>query len=265
MIVLEGTSCAGKTTRIGQLLTAWPDDVLVLPEAQAAAGTVEERNGIRDRLVEDRSRVEIAAQLAATWPELLLVSDRCHIGVLAVHHARATTGWGPPENFEYALALVEELDLVAAHRDDTVLILLLDPAESLRRRPPHAWAVADRFPEWYRLDFLRAYNDFLRDLDKWMRPGPGWRVLDADDPAVDEALQAHLPPAASECAVSVEGEPLRCRDCLAPYSRPVLSRGALTQLWPNGVHRRQPATGEVACLRTVADIAAPELHSSRAR
>ena len=127
MIVLEGTPGAGKTTLAGWLLAAAPDRVVVFPEAQPPSETSCDAMTVRALLDEDRSRVTVAGRVAATAPGALIVSDRCHLGVLAYRYARAVTGRGPREDFEHARALCDRYQLHTAHAGDHLVVQLLDP------------------------------------------------------------------------------------------------------------------------------------------
>lgn len=186
MLVLDGMPGAGKTTRLATLRTENPEAVL-FPEAQPPDG--DEHTVLRALLAEDYARTQAAAQIADDHPERPVVSDRCHLGVLAYRyaHAHRTGRWA---DFERALAASAVLD--QRHHGDTVLILHLDPVDSLARRgDPHA--CDQQFRLWFDLDFLVAYGEFWRHLDRWVTPGPGWRHHHADDPAVDAVLSGEPP------------------------------------------------------------------------
>jgi thymidylate kinase len=189
MLVLDGLPGCGKTTRLGALRRQCPNAV-VFPEAQPP-DEADEHTVLRALMGEDYARTQAARHLAEHEPHRPVASDRSHLGVLAYRyaHARLTGAWA---DFEHALTYTSVLD--QRHHDDTVLILHLDPAESLRRRGGPA-ASSNRFWPWFDPAFLRAYGEFWHHLDQWVTPGPRWSHHHADDPTIDATLRTLLPDA----------------------------------------------------------------------
>lgn len=247
MLVLDGMAGAGKTSRLGALLNHCPDAV-VFPEAQPPSGG-DEHTVLRALLAEDYARTHAARQIAEQEPHRPVVSDRCHLGVLAYRyaHARQSGAWA---EFEQALDQAAVLD--QRHHDDTMLILHLDPADSLARRGGPA-AGEERFRPWFEPEFLAAYGQFWRDLDQWVTPGPGWAHHHADDPAIDTALRAFLP-AAPAPAPAEPGANLPCRrGCGPPRSAAVTTGASALQLRSNSLHHHR-AGQPVRCLHTAETI-----------
>lgn len=213
MLVLDGMPGCGKTTRLGALRRQCPDAV-VFPEAQPPDGA-DEHAVLRALMGEDYARTQAARQLAEHEPHCTVASDRSHLGVLAYRyaHARLTGSWA---DFEHALTYTSVLD--QRHHDDIVLILHLDPAESVRRRGDPA-ASADRFWPWFDSAFLRAYGEFWYHLDQWVTLGPRWSHHHADDPAVDATLRALLSDAPRSSAFPRQSWAGNCR-AAAIVSRP---------------------------------------------
>ena len=193
MIVLDGMPGAGKTTLLHRLRTALPDHLVVFPEAQPPEETSSDAETARFLLGKARDRIDAARHLARTRPDLLVASDRCHIGVLAYRYALAATGRAPRSNFEHALALCHDLDLIHPHPDLTTLVLLTDPGTSITRRA--AYAHDQRHSLWFGHGFLTAYRDFLDNLPDWL-PAGTFTSLDVTDTsgwlALLDALPSHL-------------------------------------------------------------------------
>ncbi|MGW6599407.1 hypothetical protein [Streptomyces sp. NPDC055036] len=193
MIVLDGMPGAGKTTLLHQLQTALPHHLLVFPEAQPLENSGSDTATARFLLDEARDRIDTARHLARTRPGLIVASDRCHIGVLAYRYALAATGRGPYSDFEQALALCHELDLIGPQPDLSTLVLLTDPGTSISRRS--AYAHDERYALWFDLGFLTAYRHFLDNLPDWI-PADTVTTLDVTDtsgwPTLLDALPPHL-------------------------------------------------------------------------
>jgi len=273
MIVLEGTPGVGKTTLLGRLLEALPDRLVIFPEAQPplAGPSMGDAAIIRHLLAEDRARIDAAKRLRDADPEVVVASDRCHIGVLAYRSALCATGRAPRGDLDRALALADSLQLGEGHRDDSILILLIDPGESIDRR--HGFAHDPRYQIWYDLDFLAAYNHALQHLPEW---------TPITNPAIEHVtveasgwswLLGVLPPGSAPQSVpqlldadpATQGGGLRCPSvCTATEtrSRVVLARGAVTQLSTKAVHR-QRAGGTVTCLQKAEHVAAAWLANGR--
>ncbi|MGH3697864.1 MAG: hypothetical protein ACRDRU_15305 [Pseudonocardiaceae bacterium] len=260
MLVLEGSPGAGKTTLLGRLLESLPEKLIVFPEAQPPATLSGDAQVARALLSEDRARIEGATRLHALHPDLVVASDRCHIGVLAYRYALVTTGRAPRQVFDHALAIADEFDLGEGHRSDTVVILRLDPAQSRHRRAAHAHD--QRFRLWYDPGFLAAYNTFLDHLHRWTYVGAGWTVCDAADPASWPSLLPSVDPAAtrprrsgraSRWGPHADGRqaPHAC-GCTEPRSAVVTSHGVPTRLYTSAIHRY--ANTRTHCLRDAQEI-----------
>jgi len=193
VIVLDGMPGAGKTTLLHQLRTALPRRLLIFPEAQPPENSSSKVETTRFLLHEARERIDTARHLARTRPGLIVASDRCHIGVLAYRFALAATGRAPHSDFEQALALCHDLDLIGPHPDLTTLVLLTDPGTSVSRRS--AYADDERYALWFDLGFLTAYRHFLDNLPVWLPEGT-FTTLDVTDasgwPTLFDALPLHL-------------------------------------------------------------------------
>lgn len=230
MIVLEGTPGAGKTTRLGALLVEYPD-ALVFPEAQPPPGA-EHPADLEALLDEDHRRIRHAAEVHARYPDSVVASDRCHLGVLAYRHALAVTDRAPWAVFDQAREQAEHLNLDARHHHDEVHIGLLDPEWSRRRRARFA---ADlRYQAWFDLDFLAAYSDFFDHLDRWSTPGPRWMIT-----LLPERTPLRVPASALPC-------PLACAEARSPI---VTNGQAQRQLYTDALHHRATPDAPVACLR----------------
>jgi thymidylate kinase len=249
VLVLDGSPGAGKTTLLGHLLETLPETLIVFPEAQPPPALASDAQVMRALLAEDRARIQSAAHLHALDSALVVASDRCHISVLAYRYALATTGRASRRVFDHALATVAEFRLDQGHRGDTVLILRLDPAQSLRRRAAHARD--GRYRLWYDREFLTAYNHFLDHLHYWMPLGAGWAVCDAADPASWSPLLPIPDPATRHHAQGPVSPPA-C-GCTEPRSALVTSHGVPTQLYTSALHRRH-ADGSLRCLRGAQEI-----------
>lgn len=238
MIVLEGTPGAGKTTRLGALLAEHPD-ALIFPEAQPPPGA-EHPADLQALLDEDHYRTRRAAEIHDCYPDAVVASDRCHIGILAYRYALTTTGHAPWAVFEQAREWAEHLGLDARHHHDEVRIGLLDPRWSRRRR---ARFVGDpRYQPWFDLEFLAAYNDFFHHLDRWSTPGPRWTTTH---------LPEHTP---SPWAPATT---LPCPSACAQARSPVITNGhAQRQLYTAALHHRATPDAPVACLRSAQQVTA---------
>jgi len=191
VIVLDGMPGTGKTTLLHQLQTALPHHLLVFPEAQPPENSSSDPETARFLLDEARHRIDTARHLARTRPGLIVASDRCHIGVLAYRFALAATGRAPHRDFEQALALCHDLDLIGPHPDLTTLVLLTDPGTSVSRRS--AYAHDERYALWFDLGFLTAYRHFLDNLPVWL-PAGTFTTLDVTDASGWPTLFGALPP-----------------------------------------------------------------------
>ena len=245
MLVLDGSPGAGKTTLLGHLLESQPNTLIVFPEAQPPPAQSGDAHVARALLTEDRDRVESAARLHELHPALQVASDRCHLGVLAYRYALVQTSRAPQRVLDHALALVDELHLSQGHRLDTVVILRLDPTQSLHRRAAHAHD--GRYRLWYDPEFLTAYNDFLDHLRQWTPVGAHWVVRDATDSA---SWPSPLPTPHTELDAPVSPRPCGCAD---PRSALVNSHGVPTQLFPSAIHRHRP-DHTIQCLRGAQEI-----------
>lgn len=193
MIVLDGMPGAGKTTLLLRLRTALPHHLLVFPEAQPPEDSSSDAETARILLVKARDRLETARHLARTRPDLIVASDRCHIGVLAYRYALAATDRAPSGDFEHALALCHDLKLLRPQPDLTLLVLMTDPGTSISRRA--AYADDQRYSLWFDHGFLTAYRDFLDNLPVWL-PTTTFTALDVTGisgwPTLLDALPPHL-------------------------------------------------------------------------
>lgn len=169
MIAIDGMPGAGKTTTLHRLQDALPSQVVVFPEAQPPDDPRPDAEAARSLLAEARNRLDAARRLQQARPGLLVVSDRCHIGVLAYRYALMATGKGPRQDFDRALELSHCLGLTAPDAHDGILVLLVDPDESVARRA--AYAHDDRYRLWFDPGFLTAYHDFLTHLNTWLPNG----------------------------------------------------------------------------------------------
>lgn len=256
MLVLEGSPGAGKTTLLGHLLESRPEWLIVFPEAQPPPALRGDAQVVRALLAEDRARVESAAHLHALHPGLQVASDRCHLGVLAYRYALVQTGRAARQVFDHALALVDDFHLAQDHRLDTVLILRLDPAQSLHRRATHAHD--QRYRLWYDPEFLTAYNDFLDHLPHWTPVGAHWTVC---DPADAVSYFSPLPTARHDPDAPVSVHPCGCTE---PRSALVSSHGVPTRLYTTALHRHRPDT-TIQCLRRAQEITADWLAAHKRR
>ncbi|WP_329138148.1 AAA family ATPase [Streptomyces sp. NBC_01476] len=166
MIAIDGMPGAGKTTALHRLQDALPNQVVVFPEAQPPDDPRPDAEIARYLLTEARDRLDAARRLQQARPGLLVVSDRCHIGVLAYRYALMATGKAPRQDFDHALELSHRLGLTAPDAHDRILILLVDPDESVTRRA--ADAHDDRYRLWFDPGFLTAYHHFLTHLNTWL-------------------------------------------------------------------------------------------------
>ncbi|MGH3717253.1 MAG: hypothetical protein ACRDRI_00105 [Pseudonocardiaceae bacterium] len=248
MLVLEGSPGAGKTTLLGRLLESLPEKLIVFPEAQPPPALSDDGQVARALLAEDRARIEGAARLHTLNLDLVVASDRCHIGVLAYRYALVTTGRAPRQVFDHALATVDEFDLGEGHRSDTVVILRLDPAQSRHRRAAHAHD--RRFRLWYDPEFLTAYNTFLDHLHHWMAVGAGWTVCDAADTASWPSLLP-TPDTAARHRTDTQVPP-EAGGCAEPRSAVVTSQGVPTRLYTSAIHRY--ANTRTHCLHGAQEI-----------
>ncbi|MCA1219174.1 AAA family ATPase [Streptomyces sp. 8L] len=193
MIVLDGMPGAGKTTLLHRLRTALPDHLVVLPEAQPPEGSSTDAETAQHLLGTARERLDAARRLAQTHPDRLLASDRGHIGVLAYRYAMAATDRAPHSDFEHALALCHNLDLVRPHRDLTTMVLVTDPGTSITRRA--AFAQDQRYSLWFDPEFLTAYRGFLDHLAACL-PSDSFTTLDVTNvsgwPILLDILQSLL-------------------------------------------------------------------------
>ncbi len=262
VLVLDGSPGAGKTTLLGHLLESRPDKLIVFPETQPPPALCGDAQVVRALLAEDRARIDSAARLHMLNPTLEVASDRCHIGVLAYRYALVQTGRAPRQVFDHALATVDDFHLDEGHRLDTVLILRLDPAQSIHRRAAHAHD--GRYRLWYDPAFLAAYNDFLDQLHHWTPVGASWAVCDPTDPASWSSLPPTPNPAARHYADG-QVSPHAC-GCTEPRSAVVTSHGVPTRLYTSAIHRRHP-DNTVHCLRGAQEITADWLatHAHRFR
>ncbi|MFJ9901201.1 hypothetical protein ACIQPR_48680 [Streptomyces sp. NPDC091280] len=195
MIAIDGMPGAGKTTVLRQLQDALPDHVVVFPEAQPPDHPVPDGATARYLLTEAQGRLVEAQRLQQTRPGLLVLSDRCHIGVLAYRYALQASGQGPRQDFDRALELAHSLGLTAPGAHDRVLVLLVDPAESIARRLAYAHDI--RYRLWFDPDFLAAYHNFLTHLDTWLPPDT-FTTHDATTTSAWAALLSALPPHLTE-------------------------------------------------------------------
>lgn len=193
MIVLDGMPGAGKTTLLRRLRTALPHHVLVFPEAQPPDDSSSDAETARFLLCKARDRIDAARHLARTRPGMLVASDRCHIGVLAYRYSLAATDRAPRGDFEHALSLCHDLDLIRPQPDLTTLVLLTDPDTSITRRATYAHD--ERYRLWFDLGFLTAYRDFLDNLPVWL-PADTFTSLDVTGtsgwPTLLDTLPRHL-------------------------------------------------------------------------
>lgn len=226
---------------------------MVFPEAQPPNGLSDEIDIARALLSEDRTRVDTAARLTATWPQVTVASDRCHIGVLAYRYALAAIGRASWNVFNHAMLLCDQFGLAEGHAADTILIWLLDPGESVRRREKHH--DDPRYQVWYDHGFLSAYNDFLEQLPHWMSVGASWEILGASDPAARRAITELLPETGIPSQHPSMAQQLACcNGCEHPRSPVVIQHRVPTQLHASALHR-EDADGSVRCLHTASEIA----------
>lgn len=223
MLILDGMPGAGKTTALGGLLRQCAD-VVLFPEARPPAG--EDETVMRHLLAEDHARTAAAARLHARDPDRVVASDRCHLGVLAYRYAlaRLTGQW---REFDRALDHSRELALDQRHHGDTVLILDLDPATSQHRRRGHAHD--ERYHLWYDPEFLAHYRTFVRDLTRWITPGPDWQHLHVAETDLEVTLRALLPHQPTPLVLDSTGLPCG-GDCGRPRSPTVATVHGATQL-----------------------------------
>ncbi|MFC1418750.1 hypothetical protein [Streptacidiphilus cavernicola] len=166
MIALDGMPGAGKTTLMLRLADAIPDQAVVFPEAQPTNGQLSAADSTRYMLDQARDRIREAQRLQQQRPDLAVLSDRCHIGVLAYRFALMESGQGPASAFDQALDIVDEYALNAPTAHSRVLVLTVSPEESVRRR--HAHAADERHRLWFDPGFLAAYHYFLTHLATWV-------------------------------------------------------------------------------------------------
>jgi thymidylate kinase len=195
VIAIDGMPGAGKTTALHRLQDALPNQVVVFPEAQPPDDLIPDAATARYLLTEAQGRLADARRLQQAHPGLLVLSDRCHIGVLAYRYALQATGQGPHQDFDRALELAHYFGLTTPHAHDRVLVLLVDPAESVARRL--AYAHDDRYRLWFDPDFLDAYHHFLTHLDTWLPPD-SFTTHDATTGSAWAALLSALPPHLTE-------------------------------------------------------------------
>lgn len=191
MIAIDGMPGAGKTTALSRLRNALPDQVVLFPEAQPPEGPLPDAAAARYLLTEAQGRVADARRLQQAHPGLLIVSDRCHIGVLAYRYALMATGQGLYQDFDHALELAHQFGLTAPGAHDHILVLLIDPAESIARR--RAYAHDERYRRWFDPSFLNAYHHFLTHLDTWLAP-ESFTTHDVTTTRAWAALLSALPP-----------------------------------------------------------------------
>lgn len=191
MIVLDGMPGAGKTTLLDRLYTALPDHVEIFPEAQPPSGSPSDAETAQFLLGTARERLNTAQHSAKIDSELLLASDRGHIGVLAYRYAMAATGRVPHSDFDHALSLCHNLDLVRRHRSMTTLVLVTDIRTSLSRRA--AYAHDHRYRLWFDPGFLGAYRNFLTNLATWL-PADAFTTADVSEDSGWPILLDLLPP-----------------------------------------------------------------------
>lgn len=190
MIAIDGMPGAGKTTVLHRLQDALPNQVVVFPEAQPPDDPRPDAETARYLLAEARDRLDAARRLQQARPGLLVVSDRCHIGVLAYRYALMATGQAPRQDFDRALELSDRLGLTAPEAHDRILVLLVDPDESVARRATYAHD--DRYRLWFNPGFLTAYHHFLTRLNTWLPDGT-FTVHDATRAGAWPALAEALP------------------------------------------------------------------------
>lgn len=183
MIILEGTPGAGKTSLISQLQVLGGAQVVSFPEAQPPAGATD-HDTVDALLREDLRRTAVASRLPAS---VTVLSDRCHLGVLAYRMALVATGRAPRSDLDYALAKVEYLGLWHAHRYDEFIITLIEPSESLRRRG--AYRHDPRYRLWFEPDYLLAYNTAMQDL---AHTHPDMKITTTDGSVETAAQVSHL-------------------------------------------------------------------------
>lgn len=244
MIIMEGTAGAGKTSLLGALLTEHPD-ALIYPEAQPPPHSAHPAD-LEALLAEDLQRTRYGAEIAAAFPNTIIASDRCHLGVLAYRYALAATGEAPRAVFEEALEQARRLELDTHHHDDEVHLTILDPEDSRRRR--ERFACDDRYQRWFDAAFLAAYNDFLSNLDRWVTPGPRWSTHTAEtgNAEIRPHREAGPPPVTPLLACT--------RGCTENRS-PILSIGDIQlQLHTEALHLRTGDHAPARCLRTATEI-----------
>lgn len=250
MIVLDGTPGAGKTTLLGRMLEATADRLVIFPEAQPPRSVTDDAVVAHRLLVEDLARAKAAARLTTARPDLIVASDRCHLGVLAYRHALRRTGRATCQALDHAVDLCQTLRLADAHHGDTIVVLLLDPHESIHRRA--AFAHDRRYATWYDPDFLTAYNEAMADLAPTIAAGSTVTIHDT-------TRDGAIPPALAQLAAAPPSQPppatLTCRcGCPEPRSGTVTTPAGPTQLYASSIHVQRP--DRVACLRSAADIEA---------
>lgn len=190
MIVLDGMPGAGKTTLLQRLKDHATGQIMIYPEAQPVHDC-DDREVARLLLKEAADRINEASQLTAMRPDLLVASDRCHIGVLAYRYALAATGRGTHRAFGDAIAMCHTMGLATPRSDVYTVVLRLDPQRSIARRAKHA--SDPRFALWFDSPFLAAYQEFLTRLDSWIPPCPELISIEVDDDLDWPQLAAMLP------------------------------------------------------------------------
>ncbi|MEU7322514.1 hypothetical protein ABZ682_18425 [Streptomyces griseoviridis] len=193
--MIDGMPGAGKTTALHRLQDTLPHQVVVFPEAQPPDDLISDEATARYLLTEAQGRLVDAQRLQQAHPGLLVFSDRCHIGVLAYRYALQVTGQGSRQDFDRALELADHFGLTAPGAHDHVLVLLVDPAESVARRS--AYAHDDRYRLWFDPDFLDAYHRFLTHLGTWLPPD-SFTTHDATTSSAWTVLLSALPPHLTE-------------------------------------------------------------------
>jgi thymidylate kinase len=191
VIAIDGMPGAGKTTALSRLRNALPNHLVLFPEAQPPEGPLPDAATARYLLSQAQGRLADARRLQQSRPGLLIVSDRCHIGVLAYRYALMATGQGPQQDFDHALELAHQFGLTAPGAHARVLVLLIDPTESVARR--RAYAHDERYRLWFDPLFLDAYHHFLAHLDTWLAP-ESFTTQDVTTTSAWAALLSALPP-----------------------------------------------------------------------
>lgn len=275
MIILEGSPGAGKTTALAAALTTSPSRVLAFPEAQPerltdsaeppAAHAGPASRTVTDLLIrEDEARVEAARRARDVAPDTVVISDRCYLNVLAYRYALATLNRVPWRAFDHALTVVARRELPRRRAQDTVIVVLLDPVESLRRRAGHA--ATSQHSLWFDPEFLAAHREFWERLDRWPilsahGGGPQLRFQAAfptsdlvGEPA--SPLHAAGPPTLGPAMAAAQN--LVClHGCTGARSPVVVTTHGVTQLYPSTIHVApggNRSLAEVRCLHRAADI-----------